>query len=208
MGALESLILRLSRYRHRKRATSSQSFGTPQFLLPFELWDLVVRNLTDADLLRVALVCRVFNAVAIGEYLARHNVALSNVVLSVKEISVPSQVIHALQLSCSPPDAERLVCNFGASGIHRDLLSLRRMVHRSRNIRELTLDFAGDLFRAHKQIWPVMDSTQSVLLGAACAVFPPSRSRSTDPSSFWTQFRPARFQDSFCAGRRISPSGD
>ncbi|KAJ7043166.1 hypothetical protein C8F04DRAFT_1073863 [Mycena alexandri] len=169
--ALESLTraLRQRRYRDKQRATSgvpsSQSFGTS--VLPFELWDLVVQDLTDKDLLRVSAVCRAFNAVAIGEYLARHNVAISS-----KEVSVPSDVTRALQISCTPPDVERLVCHFKAFDIHRDiyrdLLSLRRMVDRSQNIRDLTLSFAGDFFHAHK--WSGVGSPRE-LRGAACAVF-------------------------------------
>ncbi|KAJ7733340.1 hypothetical protein B0H16DRAFT_1579858, partial [Mycena metata] len=110
----------------------------------------------------------VLNAAAIGEFLARHNITISS-----KEISVASGVIRALQLSCTPPVAERLICHFRAfdSYWHRDLLSLGRMVHRSRNIRELTLAFADDLpvFRAHNTSW-VLDS-QRELLSAAYSVF-------------------------------------
>ncbi|KAF8212672.1 hypothetical protein K438DRAFT_1957293 [Mycena galopus ATCC 62051] len=43
--------------------------------LPVELWDLILSQLPDGELLRTACICRAWNELSIALYMRRHNVA-------------------------------------------------------------------------------------------------------------------------------------
>ncbi|KAJ7437264.1 hypothetical protein B0H11DRAFT_632423 [Mycena galericulata] len=172
LNSLNYLSRRLKRLltSHSRRSHSI----SPQSFLPIEIWNCILCELPDNDLLSTSTVCRAFNALCIGEYLFRNKVPVHDPVLD-SEIHIRSHILRALQLSCAPLPIQRLACDFWSFGIRRNLESLREVVHRSTTLREITLDFSGDLFEAYKfdhrsHILGATPASQREILRAFCAV--------------------------------------
>ncbi|KAJ7718938.1 hypothetical protein B0H16DRAFT_1608145 [Mycena metata] len=181
---MKSLAFPLTRWRSRsdKRALDGPSNAT-KAALPMELWDIIIREITDEDLLRASAVCSAFNAFAISEYLARNNISTS-----AKEISGPAYLIHPLQLSCVPLPVEHLVCHFRHFDVRRDLLSLQHFIPRAQSLRDLELSFGGSLLRAHRNDRIPVEYSSRELMGIFSRVLSGMASKAAGPVVVVDQF--------------------
>ncbi|KAJ7730175.1 hypothetical protein B0H16DRAFT_1585638 [Mycena metata] len=148
-----------------------------------ELWDIIIREITDEDVLRASAVCSAFNAFAISEYLARNNISPA-----AKEISGPAYLIHPLQLSCVPLPMEHLVCHFRHFDLRRDLLSLQHFVPRARSLRDLELSFRSSLLHAHRNDRIPVEYSCRELMGIFCRVLSGMARKATGPVVVVGQF--------------------
>ncbi|KAJ7018037.1 hypothetical protein C8F04DRAFT_1199605 [Mycena alexandri] len=176
---MKSLALPLMRWWSR----SDSSPNSAKAALPIELWYTIIRQITDKDLLRASAVCSTFNAFAISEYLARHDIFTA-----AKEISGPAYIIHPLQLSCLPPPVEHLVCHFRPYDVHRDLLSLQWFVPRAQSLRDLELSFTGSLLHAHRNDRIPVEYSARELMGIFCRVLSGMASKAAGPVVMLGQF--------------------
>ncbi|KAJ7748078.1 hypothetical protein B0H16DRAFT_1888547 [Mycena metata] len=163
---MKSLALPLTRWRSRSdKRDVARSPNAAKAALPMELWDIIIREIADEDVLRMSAVCSAFNAFAISEYLARNNISPA-----AKEISGPAYLIHPLQLSCVPLLVEHLVCHFRHFDVRRDLSSLQQFVPRAQSLRSLKLSFGGSLLRAHQNDRIPVEYSSRELMGTFCRV--------------------------------------
>ncbi|KAJ7018032.1 hypothetical protein C8F04DRAFT_1330281 [Mycena alexandri] len=169
--------------REIKEAYKNRSPNSAKATLPVELWYTIIREITDKDLLRVSAVCSTFNAFAISEYLARHDISTA-----AKEITGPAYIIHPLQLSCIPLPVEHLVCHFRPYNIRRDLLSLQRFVPRAQHLRDLELSFAGSLLHAHCNDRIPVEYSARELMSIFCRVLSGMASKAAGPVVVVGQF--------------------
>ncbi|KAJ7040540.1 hypothetical protein C8F04DRAFT_1082616 [Mycena alexandri] len=176
---MKSLALRLTRWW----SWSDSSPNSAKAALPMELWYIIIRQITDKDLLRASAVCSAFNAFAISEYLARNNISTA-----AKEISGPAYIIHPLQLSCIPLPVEHLVCHFRPYDVRRDLLSLQWFVPRAQSLRDLELSFAGSLLHAHRNDRIPVRYSARELMGIFCRVLSGMASKAAGPVVVVGQF--------------------
>ncbi|KAJ7176530.1 hypothetical protein C8R46DRAFT_1188383 [Mycena filopes] len=146
---MKSLALPLLQWgsRFQKRVGSSRAS------LPMELWDIIIHELTDEDLLRVS------------ERISGQESHLCDC-----EISGPTYLVRAMARSCVPLAVEYLTCDFRHFDVCRDLLALRRLVPRSQNLIDLELCFAASLFYAHRY-----DQSPSSTPQHPCLCFFPNR---------------------------------
>ncbi|KAJ7038969.1 hypothetical protein C8F04DRAFT_1088103 [Mycena alexandri] len=181
---MKSFALPLTRWwsRSDKRVIDS-SPNSAKPALPMELWDIIIREITDKDLLRASAVCSAFNAFAISEYLARNNASPA-----AKNISGPAYIIHPLQLSCVPLPVEHLVCHFRHYDVRRDLLSLQRFVPRAQSLRDLELSFGGSLLHAHRHDRIPAEYSVRELMGIFCRVLSGMASKAAGPVVVVGQF--------------------
>ncbi|KAJ7703898.1 hypothetical protein B0H17DRAFT_1040112 [Mycena rosella] len=112
-------------------------------VLPVELWDLVFHEVEDTDLLHLAGVCRAFNTLCIGIYLARYNTSAQS--LAAGTLSITSHLLRALQILCDAPQITRLDCQWLCSGLCHDLTTLQDLIRRFTSLREILLAFCTDL---------------------------------------------------------------
>ncbi|KAJ7040514.1 hypothetical protein C8F04DRAFT_1310939 [Mycena alexandri] len=176
---MKSLALPLTRWWSR----SDSSPNSAKAALPMELWYTIIHEITDKDLLRVSSVCSTLNALAISEYLARHDISTV-----AKEISGPAYIIHPLQLSCIPLPVEHLVCHFRPYDVRRDLLSLQRFVPRAQRLRDLELSFAGSLLHAHRNDRIPIEYSARELMSIFCRVLSGMASKAAGPVVVVGQF--------------------
>ncbi|KAF7307940.1 F-box domain-containing protein [Mycena kentingensis (nom. inval.)] len=114
--------------------------------LPVELWNLILEELPNDTLLRAALVCRVFNALAICIYFARPSTPFtrSN---DGKAVTLSAKVLRHLRIAFSGPLPEHISCSFAAGPVFRDLSVMLRVVSDSRaRVGGVQLDFPDDVF--------------------------------------------------------------
>lgn len=164
-GTLRFVTRRRLDFQHRRRDGPFPC----QDILPVELWDGILHEFSDENLLRAAAVCRVFNALCISVYLARNKIPA---LTASADIQIPAHILPALQLSCTPLPKKRLVCVFWNFGIPQHLAALRDVVRRSSTLIELTLKFDHDLFGAHKFDYTIPGAIRSRrgVMHALCAV--------------------------------------
>ncbi|KAJ6577761.1 hypothetical protein B0H19DRAFT_1253072 [Mycena capillaripes] len=107
-------VLSPSRFRPQGSATP------PQYILPIEIWDRIVHDLQDAELLRAATVCRAFNALCVAACFERHTVPVPEGEFGdIQEI--PPVALRALRLTCIQPPMQALRCHFQKSNIFQGL---------------------------------------------------------------------------------------
>ncbi|KAJ6529029.1 hypothetical protein DFH09DRAFT_1371095, partial [Mycena vulgaris] len=140
MLTMPPLPFRLKRLRLRSR--SEKKGISPHSIMPVELWDAVFHEISDADLLRTAIVCRAFNTLCITIYLARHHISGHS--LSSGNLSISSHILRALGLSCDTRPITRLVCHFWSFGVRQNLASLQDLLRRSTSLQQLILTFSLD----------------------------------------------------------------
>ncbi|KAJ7161217.1 hypothetical protein C8R46DRAFT_360897 [Mycena filopes] len=164
--AMKSLALSLPQWgsRFQKRVVDGRS-DSSRAALPIELWDIIIHELTDEDLLRMSEVSSTFNAFAISEYLARNHISAT-----AKEISGPTYLVRAMARSCVPLAVEHLTCDFRHFDVRRDLLALRRFVPRAQNLIDLELCFAASLFYAHRYDQRPVEYSSRDVMGVLCGV--------------------------------------
>nr|GAT56523.1 predicted protein [Mycena chlorophos] len=110
-------------------------------ILPVELWEIILAEMSDVDLLRFSGVSSQLNELCIRLYLARHRLHLDDALGSVLNISGQehSVLLRALaryrQIS-----VERLNVKFPESG-HKDLEGVRLLLGKARELQHLTLTF-------------------------------------------------------------------
>ncbi|KAJ6564177.1 hypothetical protein B0H19DRAFT_1258659 [Mycena capillaripes] len=115
-------------------------------LLPFELWDLVLEDLTDNDLLQTACVCRGLNHLSLAIYLRRHNITRETT-----SLNIPSYFLRVLHISCVTSHIHTLQCKFQTFDLLRHMRSLRELVAKWPDLTEMSLNWSGhNLFAAHR----------------------------------------------------------
>ncbi|KAJ6613897.1 hypothetical protein B0H10DRAFT_197047 [Mycena sp. CBHHK59/15] len=129
----DRLILRSQRYL----APLSRDGLPPEDVLPIELWNHVFEHLPDTNLLVGTAVCRAFNGMCIAIFLARNRISTSS--FTSGNISIPPDVLPAVQLSCPAPLLHQLRC--AGEILDRHLKLLRAVVSSFREMETLELVF-------------------------------------------------------------------
>ncbi|KAJ6527516.1 hypothetical protein B0H19DRAFT_542237 [Mycena capillaripes] len=117
----------------------------PHCILPFELWELVLDDLTNDGLLQTACVCRGFNDLSLAIYFRRHDITAET-----KSLDVPSYILRALHLSCGTPGFHGLRCKFRTFDVLRHMRSLREVVAKYPDLTHISLEWSDNLFYGHR----------------------------------------------------------
>ncbi|KAF8212673.1 hypothetical protein K438DRAFT_1804935 [Mycena galopus ATCC 62051] len=112
-------------------------------LLPVELWDVILSELTNDGLLLAACVCRTWNELALALYMRRHNIAAAS-----SSMRIPAFVLQPLHISCVVPQIHTLHCTFPAYALLRRMKSLRAVVAKCPQLINLSVDWGYDPFKA------------------------------------------------------------
>ncbi|KAJ7115352.1 hypothetical protein C8R44DRAFT_223319 [Mycena epipterygia] len=115
--------------------------------LPPELWELVLQELDDDNLLIAARVCSAFNDRCVAIHLGRNDI--TPISLATGTLSIHSHLISVLQLARQAPQVHTLECRFWAFHILRDMKLLREFLVRSQELKDLHLVFHGNMIDAH-----------------------------------------------------------
>ncbi|KAJ7694329.1 hypothetical protein B0H17DRAFT_1329985 [Mycena rosella] len=158
-------VLKLRNLLHCRN--QAQSILPSPFLLPLEMWELVLEELTEEWLRTAARVCSAFNDRCIAIYLRRHEINPES--LAIGTLHIYSPLLSILQLSRLTPQIHTLVCHFWAYRVLRDMKYLRQFVQRLHGIKELQLFFAGNLINAHT-VDTIFPYSQTTLLAELCDV--------------------------------------
>ncbi|KAJ7139111.1 hypothetical protein C8R44DRAFT_727217 [Mycena epipterygia] len=118
-----------------------------QSLLPLEVWEQVLEELSDEELLIALRVCSAFNDRCVVIYLARSSISQTS--LATGNLNIESTLLPVLQLSRLTPQINTLVCSFSPLRVLRNMTFLRDLIIRSHTIGELQLSFEYDLLNAH-----------------------------------------------------------
>src|ERR1700761_8764547 len=112
-----------------------------QALLPPELWDLVLDELSNNKLFQTACVCRTFNEISIGLIMRRNNINTS-----LGTISIPPHALPALHLSCTPLEIHTLSCMFRWFDVLRGARLVREIVAKCPKLTNIRLEWDFDIF--------------------------------------------------------------
>ncbi|KAJ7459392.1 hypothetical protein B0H11DRAFT_2059395 [Mycena galericulata] len=112
-----------------------------------QIWDAILCDLPDKDLLRAACVCRAFNALCIAACLSRHSTLLHGQAPPA-DVIMDTFALHALRISSLQQPIQRLWCHFQNSDIFRHLAALVDFTRKSNDLRDVTVDFPVDLLAA------------------------------------------------------------
>ncbi|KAJ7703903.1 hypothetical protein B0H17DRAFT_1040130 [Mycena rosella] len=138
---LPSPPFRRSRRPSRSRGPGEETSVPADLVLPVELWDHVFCEVAYKDLLRLAVVCRLFNTLCIGIYLTRYENSAQSLASGKLFISSPTHTIRALRLSCDTPQIIQLVCRIWPA--RQELASLQAILQKFNTLRELSVTFLG-----------------------------------------------------------------
>ncbi|KAJ7899327.1 hypothetical protein B0H13DRAFT_2030472 [Mycena leptocephala] len=139
----------------------------PQDMLPIEMWESVFCWVSpDADLLTVAVVCRVFLELCVRIYLHRQNCTKET--LSEIQLRLPSHILRALALYLPfrTLPAQQLVCELESPEIHRQLRCIQKLTTKAGGLREISLLF-GDGLVPSPLCGSLLDTFCSTLSGVA-----------------------------------------
>ncbi|KAJ7617172.1 hypothetical protein FB45DRAFT_1034466 [Roridomyces roridus] len=120
----------------------------PHRILPSEVWDSILADLSDDFLLLAAGVCSTFNERCIVEYLHRHGVSRQDL-RSHSTLTLPADLLPVFALSVQTmPQAHTLVCTFLAfHDVPRELRYLQQFISRADagQVQQLDLRFDGNV---------------------------------------------------------------
>ncbi|KAJ7738983.1 hypothetical protein B0H16DRAFT_1694658 [Mycena metata] len=139
-----AMRLRFTALRQVLRTSTTVRRADPRTIFPVEIWDIILNFLPDSTLLQTACVCRTFNELSIAMHLGRNGLNMGT-----ESLTMHSHHLKALNLSCVTSAARSLVCNFWAFDVLRDLRCLLRVLKKSPNLTDVTLDWGHNLFQVH-----------------------------------------------------------
>ncbi|KAJ7207563.1 hypothetical protein GGX14DRAFT_396385 [Mycena pura] len=152
-------LRRTSLFCRRKPPTggATKPGPTPQDMLPIEMWESIFNwVIPDEDLLTIASVCRTFAELCVRMYLQRKHCTYET--LSQTQVFLSSHILRGLAL-CFPVrtmPVQQLHCEIETPKIQQQFRSIQDIIARSRDLRDITLSFGGDLFllapHAHKPV--------------------------------------------------------
>ncbi|KAJ6567939.1 hypothetical protein DFH09DRAFT_1313936 [Mycena vulgaris] len=163
------ILPRLETFRNpltARRQTQAHRAPSP-FLLPLELWELILNELPDQSLLIAARVCRAFNDRCIVLYFARHEIPVQS--LTGDFLKIDAHLLRALQVQRLRPRLSTLICRFWPFYVLRDMKLLLELIKKSPGLAELRLSFSEDLLTAHT-LDTIFPYSQHTLVDAFCDV--------------------------------------
>ncbi|KAJ7754105.1 hypothetical protein B0H16DRAFT_1886777 [Mycena metata] len=153
----------------------------PQNLAPIELWTAIFHEVTsNKDLLQIATVCIAFNALCIRIFLARNCFPPEFPV----SVNIPHRCLSALHLALPPPSFpfQQITCHVPSSGLSRNLRLIKEITTRSKDLRQLHLDFGEvNLVRAPAAADKSSFRSHRILLGTFCGILADMANRVSGP---------------------------
>ncbi|KAJ7615746.1 hypothetical protein DFH06DRAFT_1145788 [Mycena polygramma] len=130
----------------------SKRFPPQPVLVPPELWEIVLDELSESELLRMATVCTAFTALCTHIMVRRRMPDTHNpneTLFSSPYLELLSPMLAVIHLSFRPLQTQVLACYFAPVNIRRDLRLLGDFIVRCTALYALDMFFYEDLLRLH-----------------------------------------------------------
>ncbi|KAF7297307.1 hypothetical protein MIND_00964000 [Mycena indigotica] len=116
-----------------------------EWVLPVELWELILDEMSDGRLVEAAKVCRALNTLALRLYFRRNKMEACQGALDIR-----SHLLRALFLAVHPSEGVRsLTVTFWTFGKGRSVLMLRDIVERWPSLTEVNLSWRHNILTRH-----------------------------------------------------------